>query len=123
MLQHLGRINLNGASSSTMSNLQRPEYKATKPTGAHINLISQMNSHSTLAFPALKSKVLVNPGYQEAHQLYNEMRTFFTNKAYSNVANAEVIVVKVWMMMRVPNRKTAPPVSVHSIFSISSNLI
>ena len=112
MSQHLGRINLNDASSSSMSNsqLERPGYKATKP---HINLIPQMNSHSTLAFPPFMSKPLVNPGYQEAHQLYHEMRTFFTNKAYSNVANAEVIVVKVWMMMRVPNRKTAAPVSVH----------
>jgi hypothetical protein len=109
MSQNLGQMNINGPTSE--SNFQ--PYKAAKPTGVvHINLIPQINSHSTLAFPALRSKSLVNPGYQEAHQLYNEMRALFANKAYSNVANAEVIVVKVWMMMRVPNRKTAAPVSV-----------
>lgn len=117
MSHHLGRMNLNasGPSSNTMSTVQ--SYKA-KPTGSVIPgpQISSHSSHSTLPFPASKSKSLENPGYQEAHQLYNEMRTHFTNKAYSNVANAEVIVVKVWMMMRVPNRKTAAPVSVHFYF-------
>ena len=133
MSQHLGQINLSGHGGGTLtgtsnkSNLQ--PYKATtKPTsGIHINLIQQVNSHSTLPFPAsLKSKIqaLVNPGYQEAHQLYDEMRNYFASKAYSNVANAEVIVVKVWMMMRVPNRKTAAPVSVcNSINVICTGLL
>ena len=99
----------------------QPYKAATKPTGlgVQINLPPQINSHSTLPFPAaLKSKALVNPGYQEAHQLYNEMRAHFTSKAYSNFANAELIVVKVWMMMRIPNRKRPAPVSVCFIFSI-----
>jgi hypothetical protein len=112
MSQHLGQINLN---STTSSNVSIQPYKA-KPTSVRV---PQFNSHSTLPFPALKSKALVNPGYQEAHQLYNEMRAHFANKAYSNVANAELIVVKVWLMMRVPNRKTAAPVFVCFIFAIN----
>ena len=122
MSQHLGQMNLsvNHGTSSHMS-IQPYNLKATtKPTqaGVQINLLPQINLHSTLPFPVtvLKSKAPVNPGYQEAHQLYNEMRAHFTNKAYSNVANAELIVVKVWMMMRVPNRKTPAPVSVCFIF-------
>lgn len=120
MSQNLGRINLNASGSGTGhgTSILRP-YKATSEatvTGVQINLSPQIKSHSTLPFPALKSKSAVNPGYQEAHKLYNDMRAHFTNKAYTNVANAEVIVVKVWMMMRVPNRKSAAPVSVRFIF-------
>jgi hypothetical protein len=121
MSQHLGQMNLShSVNHGTSSHMSVQPYKATtsnlKPTGVHINLLPQINLHSTLPFPALKSKTLVNPGYQEAHQFYNEMRAHFANKAYSNVANAELIVVKVWMMVRVPNRKTPAPVSVCFIF-------
>ena len=113
--QHMGQVNLNvnhGASSQKAITQQN---KMTKPAGVQLNLLP-INSCSTLPFPALKLKSLINPGYQEAHQFYNEMRTHFANKAYSSVANAELIVVKVWMMMRVPNRKSPAPVSVSFIF-------
>ena len=91
-------------------------YKVTKPTDVHLNLIPKINSHSTLPFPALKSKATMNPGYQEAHQLYNEMHDLFHNKAYTNSANAELVIVRVWMMVRVPNHRTPAPISVLFFF-------
>ena len=117
MSQQFGQINLGGSTFSNITSIQ--PYKATKFTGVQI---PQIKSHSTLPFPALKSKVLVNPGYQEAHDQYNDMRAHFAGKAFSNVANAEMIVVKVWMMVRVPNRKSPAPVSVYLLFLLC-NLI
>ena len=61
-------------------------------------------------------KFVANPGevvsgYQEVHQIYNEMRQFFAKKAMS-VHNGEVIVVKVTMMSLKPGHKSPSVVSV-----------
>jgi murein L,D-transpeptidase YcbB/YkuD len=53
----------------------------------------------------------VQPGYQEAHEIYNEMRQFFAQKAMS-VHNGEVVVIKVTMMSLKPGNKNPSVVSV-----------
>jgi len=77
-----------------------------------INVVAPLNPHSMLPFPNTKNTPLVKPGYQEAHRLYDEMRKHFANKAYTTAANAEVVVVKIWMMTRVPTKKNPLTVSV-----------
>lgn len=54
----------------------------------------------------------VQPGYQEAHKLYDDMRQFFAQKAMS-VHAGEVVVVKVTMMLWKPGHKNPSIVSVH----------
>jgi len=87
---------------------------------SRINIPPMPNIYSAAPFPRSMNSPLVNPGYQEAHQLYNEMRCHFANKAFSTVANAEVIVVKVWMMTRLPGKKS--PVTISDIFEALSNI-
>ena len=53
----------------------------------------------------------VQPGYQEAHRLYDEMRQFFALKAMS-VHGGEVVVIKVTMMSWKPGNKNPSIVSV-----------
>jgi hypothetical protein len=53
----------------------------------------------------------VQPGYQEAHELYDEMRQFFAQKAMS-VHAGEVVVVKVTMMSWKPGNRNPSIVSV-----------
>jgi len=79
-----------------------------------INVVAPLNTHSMLPFPNTKNPPLLNPGYQDAHRLYDDMRKHFANRAYSTVANAEVVVIKLWMMTRVPNRKHPIPISVRA---------
>lgn len=61
--------------------------------------ISELESQSVL------------PGYQEAHQVYDEMRQFFAKKAMS-VHGGEVVVIKVTMMSLKPGFKSPSVVSV-----------
>ena len=53
----------------------------------------------------------VEPGYQEAHKLYDEMRQFFAQKAMS-VHAGEVVIIKVSMMSWKPGNKNPSIVSV-----------
>ena len=53
----------------------------------------------------------VQPGYQEAHRLYDELRQFFAQKAMS-VHGGEVVVIKVTMMLLKPGNKNPSIVSV-----------
>ena len=53
----------------------------------------------------------VQPGYQEAHKIYDEMRQFFAQKAMS-VHNGEVVVIKVTMMSLKPGNKNPSIISV-----------
>ena len=82
-----------------------------------INVVAPLNTHSMLPFPSTKSTPLTNPGYQDAHRLYNDMRKHFANKAYSTSANAELIIIKIWMMTRIPNKKAPLPVSVSRLMN------
>ena len=67
-----------------------------------------------LLLPSLSSlkPAPFKPGYQEAHQYYCEMREHFASKAYISISNAELIVVKVWLMTHVPAKKKPMCVSV-----------
>jgi len=40
---------------------------------------------------------MLKPGYQEAHQMYNEMRNFFAHQAYAT-SNVELVNLKATMM-------------------------
>ena len=68
----------------------------------------------------------VQPGYQEAYKMYDEMQQFFAQKAMS-VHGGEVIVIKVTMMSLKPGNKNPSVVSVcetdvHQPLCISDNL-
>lgn len=56
-----------------------------------------------------------NPGYQEAHQYYNEMREHFAKKAYASAANVELVVVKVTFATLAPTKKSPLCISVSHI--------
>lgn len=47
--------------------------------------------------PTFFNNKLLRPGYQEAHLMYDQMRTYFANQAYNN-QNWELVVVKASMM-------------------------
>jgi len=79
----------------------------------NLNISAFTSVSSAISFPQLRPAP-INPGYQEAHQ-YWDMQTFFAGKAYSNVANAEVVITKVWMMTHAPNKKNPSCVSVCNV--------
>lgn len=54
----------------------------------------------------------VQPGYQDAHDIYDEMRQFFAQQAMS-VHGGEVVVIKITMMSSKPGSKNPSIVSVH----------
>jgi hypothetical protein len=53
----------------------------------------------------------LQPGYQEAHTRYDEMRRFFAQKAFT-AHNGEVVVIKVTMMSLKPGNKNPSIISV-----------
>jgi len=59
-----------------------------------------------------------NPGYQEAHRYYNEMREHFAKKAYASSANVELVIVKVTFATLAPTKKSPLRISVGSILCI-----
>ena len=54
----------------------------------------------------------VQPGYQEAHKIYDEMRQFFVQKAMP-VHNGKIVVIKVTMMPLKLGNKNPSIISVH----------
>lgn len=60
------------------------------------------------------SSMPVQPGYQDAHHIYDEMRQFFAQKAMS-VHGGEVVVIKVTMMSLKPGNRNPSIVSVREI--------
>ena len=77
--------------------------------------------------PVVVPKFVANPtqegvsGYQEVHQIYNEMRQFFARKAMS-VHNGEVVVIKVTMMSLKPGYKSPSVVSVRAMTKPNTNV-
>jgi hypothetical protein len=69
----------------------------------------------------LDPRLPVQPGYQEAHKLYDEMRQFFAQKAMS-VHAGEVVVVKVTMMSWKPGNRNPSIVSVCTLAQTNVNL-
>jgi hypothetical protein len=63
----------------------------------------------------------VLPGYQEAHQVYDEMQQFFAKKAML-VHSGEVVVIKVTMMSLKPGYRLPSVVYVHDSLNTYSIL-
>ena len=56
----------------------------------------------------------MQPSYQEAHKIYDEMQQFFAQKAMS-VHNGEVVVIKIMMMLLKPGHRNPSIVLGHEI--------
>ena len=67
----------------------------------------------TMDIPDFLARGSVRPGYQEAHELYDEMRTYFARRAFTS-NNFELVVVKVMMMWMKPGNKNPSIVSVRA---------
>lgn len=79
---------------------------------------NNQGSSSTISIrPIVLPKIVSNPtlpvqpGYQEAHELYDEMRQFFAQKAMS-VHGGEVVVIKITLMSWKPGNRNPSIVSV-----------
>jgi len=85
---------------------------STKPIFSR-NPILNIQAHpaSSASVPLLKP-LPINPGYQSAHQFYNEMREMFATRAYASSANLELVVVKVSLATLVSNKKSPVCISV-----------
>jgi hypothetical protein len=82
---------------------------------SHVLNLPILNPVAALSIPQLKPSP-VNPGYQEAHQYYDEMRRYYASKAYTSAATAELVVVKVRMVTLQPGKKKTTFVSVSEFF-------
>jgi hypothetical protein len=72
-------------------------------------------THSAASTLVSLTPAPTNPGYQEAHQYYNEMREHFAKKAYASSANVELVVVKVTFATLSPTKKSPLRISVSCI--------
>ena len=107
----------------TLSSLKHHNsHRSIVSQDAWLNLKGSSSKH-TSACPVLihsmiilkfvsDSSVPLQPGYQEAHNVYNKMQHFFMQKAMS-VHNGKVVVIKVTMMLLKPSNKNPLVVSVH----------
>lgn len=68
-------------------------------------------SSIAIRFPPQLNDVALRPGYQEAHQLYVQMRDYYRDKAYAT-GDAEVVVIKARMMTLISTRITPVAVAV-----------
>ena len=85
------------------------------PSAHVVRLAATTNPFTSLPIPQLKPSP-VNPGYHEAHQYYNEMQQYYASKAYTSVATAELVIVKVRMVTLKPGRKNPTLISVSNVF-------
>jgi hypothetical protein len=60
----------------------------------------------------------LKPGYQEAHQMYDDMRNFFARQAYAT-NNVELVNLKATMMWMKPGNKNPSVVSVSAIIPLT----
>lgn len=70
------------------------------------------NQAPQLTFPAEFRNLPTVNGYQEAHQRYVELKNRFSAQAFAVGPVAEVIVIKFWVKVLLPGRKTAVWVAV-----------
>jgi len=87
----------------------------SKQTSGHPNF-DYRGHHSVTTRPIvvpkfISSPIPLQPGYQEAHTRYDEMRRFFAQKAFT-VHSGEVVVIKVTMMSLKPGNKNPSIISV-----------
>ena len=91
-----------------------------------IHHTSQGSSGTISIRPIVVPKIVSNPtlpvqpGYQEAHKLYDEMRQFFAQKAMS-VHGGEVVVIKVTLMSWKPGNRNPSIVSVSKQVSMAGH--
>lgn len=76
-----------------------------------LNLPATANPFASLSIPQLKPAP-ANPGYNEAHQYYDEMRKYYSSKAYTSAATAELVIVKVRLVTLEPKKKNPTFISV-----------
>ncbi|KIM36153.1 hypothetical protein M413DRAFT_449355 [Hebeloma cylindrosporum] len=89
-------------------------------TSAHaLRLPATANPFVSLPIPQLKPSP-VNPGYQEAHQYYDEMRQYYASKAYTSTATAELVVVKVRMVTLEPGKRN--PTIISNLYEAVNNI-
>ena len=85
------------------------------PSAHVLRLPATTNPFASLPIPQLKPAP-VNPRYHEAHQYYNEMQQYYASKAYTSMATAELVVVKVQMATLKPGKRNPTLISVSNIF-------
>lgn len=98
---------------------KRVASSSTKQTQSHgtSSTVYHNQSGSVMIRPIVVPKFVseptlpVQPGYQEAHRIYDEMRQFFAMKAMS-VHGGKVVVIKVTMMSWKPGNRNPSIVSV-----------
>ena len=85
----------------------------SKQTSGHPSFYGQGVSIRPIVVPKFVSEpnMPVQPGYQEAHKIYDEMRQFFAQRAMS-AHGGEVVVIKVTMMSLKPGNRNPSVVSV-----------
>ena len=90
-----------------------PKASGSKRTSTRTSFHGQSVSIRPIIVPKFVSDPSppVQPGYQEAHKIYDEMRQFFAQKAMA-VHNGEVVVIKVTMMSLKPGNRNPSVVSV-----------
>jgi hypothetical protein len=93
----------------------QPAHAPANSVWGQIN-IDKSCSPAQRSFPKMREQPLVNPGYQEAHLLYNEMRQFYATLAYSS-SNTELVVVRARMATMLEGKRSPTPVSVRFLSS------
>jgi hypothetical protein len=103
----IGSSNPLGMSSSQQG------YPKLLPAGPVVMTPAMNNNMQPVQFPAEFQNLPLANGYQAAHQHYVEFKQRLSAQAYAYGLTAEVVIIKFWMKMQVPNCKTALLVSVH----------
>ena len=107
IIHPIGYGNPFGTSSS-----QQRGYPKLLPAGPVVITPAMNNNMQPVQFPAEFQNFPLANGYQVAHQHYVEFKKCLSAQAYAYGPTAEVVIIKFWMKMQVPNHKTALLVSV-----------
>jgi hypothetical protein len=89
------------------------------PNVSTLGAPSRAQFQSALPFPAQFDATVLQPGYQNAHSRYNEIRTYLASRAYASGEGAELVAVKAVMVTPTPGRKAPVTVAVgchHDLF-------
>jgi hypothetical protein len=91
--------------------------KGRMPSGPRVSTPGQFTNIVNIPdFFSIRSENNVKPGYQEAHQMYDNMRDFFARQAFAT-NNMELVNLKATMMWLKPGNKNPSVVSVSIIMS------
>ena len=87
------------------------------PSGPRVSTPGQFTNIVNIPdFFSIRSENNVKPGYQEAHQMYDNMHDFFARQAFAT-NNMELVNLKATMMWLKPGNKNPSVVSVSIIMS------